>query len=67
MRTSSSHEEEGNKLQLLDLRFIGILRGARQAMRTPSLRITDLEDLENITVSDQVHGNGFCTTLLHGG
>jgi len=66
IRTSSSHEEEGNKLQLLDLLFIGVLQRARQATRMPSLGMTDFEDPEDIAVSDQVHGNSLCTTLLHG-
>jgi hypothetical protein len=31
----------------------------------PGLRKTCLEDLEDVAVSDQVHGDRLCTALLH--
>lgn len=34
-------------------------------MRTSDLGITRLEDLEDIAVSGQVHGDRLCTALLH--
>ena len=34
-------------------------------MKTSDLRTTRLEDLKDITVSDQVHGDRLCTALLH--